>query len=108
MFLLRPGVYIPGSRRGDGKNEAPRHFCFSYTLLYEAAEGGEQMDVSSIVQIIGSLGFPIAACIAVFWYLMKESENHKAEVNKLSEALQNNTLALTKLCDELEKGERNG
>lgn len=64
------------------------------------------MEVSSIVQIIGSLGFPVAACIAVFWYLMKESENHKAEVGKLSEALQNNTLALTKLCDELEKGER--
>ncbi|MBP3578654.1 MAG: hypothetical protein J6K15_11130 [Lachnospiraceae bacterium] len=61
------------------------------------------MDVSGIVQIVGSLGFPIAACIAVFWYLMKESENHKAEVTKLSEALQNNTIALTKLCDELEK-----
>ena len=61
------------------------------------------MDVSGIVQVVGSLGFPIAACIAVFWYLMKESENHKTEVNKLSEALQNNTIALTKLCDELEK-----
>ena len=61
------------------------------------------MDVSGIVQVVGSLGFPIAACIAVFWYLVKESENHKAEVNKLSEALQNNTIALTKLCDELEK-----
>lgn len=66
------------------------------------------MDASSIVQIIGSLGFPVAACIAVFWYLMRESENHKAEVGKLSEALQNNTLALTKLCDKLEKGEKNG
>lgn len=61
------------------------------------------MDVSGLIQVVGSLGFPIAACIAVFWYLMKESENHKAEVTKLSEALQNNTLALTKLCDELEK-----
>lgn len=61
------------------------------------------MDVSGIIQVVGSLGFPIAACIAVFWYLMKESENHKAEVTKLSEALQNNTIALTKLCDELEK-----
>lgn len=65
------------------------------------------MDVSGLIQIVGSLGFPIAACIAVFWYLMKESENHKEEVNKLSEALQNNTIALTKLCDELEKGDRN-
>lgn len=61
------------------------------------------MDVSAIIQVVGSLGFPIAACIAVFWYLMHESENHKSEVAKLSEAIQNNTLALTKLCDELEK-----
>ena len=65
------------------------------------------MDVSGLIQIVGSLGFPIVACIAVFWYLMKESENHKEEVNKLTEALQNNTIALTKLCDELEKGDRN-
>ena len=65
------------------------------------------MDVSGLIQIVGSLGFPIAACIAVFWYLMKESENHKEEVNKLSEAVQNNTIALTKLCDKLEKGDRN-
>lgn len=62
------------------------------------------MDVSGLIQVVGSLGFPIAACIAVFWYLMKESENHKQEVNKLSEALQNNTVALTKLCDELKRG----
>ena len=61
------------------------------------------MDVSGIIQVVGSLGFPIAACIAVFWYLMHESENHKSEVANLSEAIQNNTLALTKLCDELEK-----
>ena len=61
------------------------------------------MDVSGLIQVVGSLGFPVAACVAVFWYLMKESENHKAEVTKLSEAIQNNTLALTKLCDELEK-----
>lgn len=64
------------------------------------------MDVSALIQIVGSLGFPIAACVAVFWYLMRESENHKEEMNKLSEALQNNTIALTKLCDELEKGDR--
>ena len=61
------------------------------------------MDVSGIIQVVGSLGFPVAACIAVFWYLMKESENHKAEVRKLTVALQNTTISFTKLCDELEK-----
>lgn len=64
------------------------------------------MDVSALIQIVGSLGFPIAASVAVFWYLMRESENHKQEVGKLSEALGNNTIALTKLCDELRKGDK--
>ena len=62
------------------------------------------MDFVSITQAIGTLGFPIAACIALFVYLMKESDAHKEEVNKLQEALQNNTIALTKLCDKLDKG----
>lgn len=63
------------------------------------------MDIAAVTQMIGALGFPIAACIALFVYLMRESEAHKEEVNKLNEALQNNTIALTKLCDRLDDRE---
>ena len=35
------------------------------------------MEADAVVQLIGSLGFPIAMCILIFWYLMKETENHK-------------------------------
>ena len=55
------------------------------------------MDFSTILQAIGSLGFPIAACIAMFYYMTKVTEAHKEEVAKITEALNNNTTALTRL-----------
>ena len=69
-------------------------------------------DFSSIVQIIGSLGFPIAACIYLFYSMQKERERndtqresdrqeHKLEMEKMTEALHNNTLVIQKLVDTL-------
>lgn len=61
------------------------------------------MDVNSLIQLIGSLGFPVVACGALFWRMIKSDEQHKEEMNKMSEALNNNTSALIKLTDKLEK-----
>ena len=61
------------------------------------------MDANTIIQLVGSLGFPIVMCGALFWRLVKSDEQHKAEMDKLSEALNNNTIALTKLTDNLKK-----
>ena len=41
------------------------------------------MDMSNIVQLIGSLGFPIVACGALFWMLNKQQELHREEVNSI-------------------------
>ena len=59
------------------------------------------MDISTISTIISTVGFPIAACIAMFWYINKQSDIHKQEIDKLSDALNNNTIALTKLTDAI-------
>lgn len=59
------------------------------------------MDTSTIVQIISSLGFPIACCVAMFWQNNKLNESHKAEVSKLNEAINNNTTALNYIIDKL-------
>lgn len=61
------------------------------------------MDVNSLIQLVGSLGFPIVACGALFWRMVKSDEQHKEEMNKMSEALNNNTSALVKLTEKLEK-----
>lgn len=61
------------------------------------------MDVNSIIQLVGSLGFPIVMCGALFWRMVKSDEQHKEEMTKMSEALNNNTSALVKLTEKLEK-----
>lgn len=61
------------------------------------------MDVNSLIQLVGSLGFPIVACGGLFWRMVKSDEQHKEEMNKMSEALNNNTSALVKLTERLDK-----
>ena len=55
------------------------------------------MDVTQIMQAIGTLGFPIVACCALFYYLNKEQESHKDEMRAVTEALNRNTEALLEL-----------
>ena len=75
------------------------------------------MDFNGIVTLVGSLGFPIVACIGLGWYVKYQTDNnnkevsemrkeHQEEINKVTEALNNNTLALQRLCDKLDQGEK--
>ncbi|MFQ7211010.1 MAG: hypothetical protein ACLRPZ_16500 [Coprococcus sp.] len=61
------------------------------------------MDVNTLIQLVGSLGFPIVACGALFWRMVKSDAQHKEEMNKMSEALNNNTNAIVKLTEKLDK-----
>lgn len=61
------------------------------------------MDANTIIQLVGSLGFPIVMCGALFWRMVKSDEQHKEEMDKLSVALNNNTIAITNLSDKLDK-----
>lgn len=63
--------------------------------------GGNYMDAGTITQLIGSLGFPIAACIALFWQNSKMAERHSEELKQITEALNNNTLAITELSAKI-------
>lgn len=62
------------------------------------------MDVGAITSMIGTLGFPIACVIAMFYYWNKEREDHKEELAKVTDALNNNTLALMRLEETLKNG----
>ena len=68
------------------------------------------MDVQEIITGISTLGFPIICCLLMMYYVKYSTDNHREEVSKLNEehrkemtevteALNNNTLALQKLCD---------
>lgn len=62
------------------------------------------MDVTMVTQLIGSLGFPIVCCGALFWYLVKEKEAHKAEMEELRKSVEANTTAINLLCQHLGGG----
>lgn len=59
------------------------------------------MDVTQVTQLIGSLGFPIVCCGALFWYLVKEKEAHKDEMEELRKSVEANTTAINSLCQHL-------
>ena len=70
--------------------------------------------MNEIVQVISAVGFPIVAAIGCGYFVKWQYEQnqqqiesmrqeHKEETSKMTEALNNNTLALQKLIDKLEK-----
>lgn len=74
-------------------------------------KGGVEVDW---VQLISSVGFPIVACLGMGWYVKYQTDNyreevrdmqkeHKEEISRITEALNNNTEALQKLADKLDK-----
>ena len=63
--------------------------------------------MQDMVTIISSLGFPIAMCIFVCWYVMKQNENYRQDIKELQiahrEEIEKLTKALNKLCDKLDE-----
>lgn len=59
--------------------------------------------MDNILQAISTVGFPIALTLILLWYIYDSSNKQKKEIDKISEALNNNTLALTKLLDRMER-----
>lgn len=61
--------------------------------------------MNEVLQAITTVGFPIAMCLIMAWYIREIEIRHSNEVNALKDALNNNTLALQHLADLTEKGE---
>ena len=72
-------------------------------------KGDKSMDINDIMQAITTVGFPIVMCLCLAWYCMKLDDSHKAETDKFTTALNDNTLILQKLCDILnvERSDKN-
>lgn len=60
--------------------------------------------MGDIVSVISSVGFPITMTLILLWYIYDSNNKHKEEIDKMSEALNNNTVAITKLLDKLGGG----
>lgn len=61
------------------------------------------MDYNTITTLVGSLGFPIAMCIALFWMInttMKEFKQTVAENTKAMTELVTTVKAISEMGDE--------
>ena len=69
--------------------------------------------MGDVVQIISTLGFPIAACIAMGWFVKYQTDNNNKTMsdlrqeqaeqnNTMLKAINNNTKALQELIDKLD------
>ena len=54
-----------------------------------------------VITAIRTVGFPIVMCGALFWKMDKQDKEHKEEMNKSTEAINNNTVVLQKLMQML-------
>ena len=72
------------------------------------------MDANAIISLITTVGFPIVMCGAMGWYVKHISDQHREdmsaervqhaeEVKATTEAINNNTVALQKLTDYIER-----
>lgn len=70
--------------------------------------------MNEIMTMINTLGVPTAVAIASMWYvkyredknderLEKLNETHKQEMSDITEALNNNTIALQRICDTFDQ-----
>lgn len=66
------------------------------------------MDFNALIQAIGSVGFPIVACIYMIYTNNKNEESHAKEIEKLRETVDNNTRVMIQISEVLhlnQKGE---
>lgn len=70
--------------------------------------------MQEVMTVINTLGLPTVVAIASMWYVKyredkndaridKLNEAHKQEMTDITEALNNNTIALQRICDTFEQ-----
>lgn len=70
------------------------------------------MNINDIMTAVTTVGFPIVCCGAMMYYVKYTTDKHREEIETLNtqhkdemkevtNAVNNNTLALQKLCDKM-------
>lgn len=59
------------------------------------------MSINEVIQCISTVGFPIAMCCVLSYYVKFLNEKHTEETKSFSEALNRNTIVLERLCERM-------
>lgn len=61
------------------------------------------MDISTVAQLISTIGFPIAMCIYLLIYIKSFDEKYCDKLDSMAKAIENNTLVITKLMSMIDR-----
>lgn len=60
------------------------------------------MEITEIVNMISTVGFPIAMCIMLCWYVKSTNDSYRQDIKSLQQSIDNNTAVMNKIIDKLE------
>lgn len=102
LYIIKSGEGVTWLKTNAGKRSQGLRSTHERAFSHFKIEKGEHiMDATIISDLISNVGFPIAVVIYMFWSQNKEREQHKQETDGFIAAINNNTVALTKLADKI-------
>ena len=51
----------------------------------------KEINMDAVVNLISNVGFPIAVCMGLMWYIKDQSEKRREETERFTDALNRNT-----------------
>ena len=61
------------------------------------------MDIATVTTLVGSLGFPIVACIYMAHINNEQNKRHESENREMTSAINDLRVAITSLTEKLDK-----
>lgn len=62
---------------------------------------------SALIELVNTIGFPAAICIALLWHHRKTIEHYERVILKFENSIEKNTLTMSQLITSIERGSKN-
>ena len=76
----------------------------SKTILKLAQGYNMEFNLSALVELINGVGFPIAVCIALFWFNRDTIKEQQLLLIELKDIIRDNSEVMRDLVDEIKRG----
>lgn len=61
------------------------------------------MEITEIINMVSTVGFPIAMCLMLSWYVKTTNDSYRNDIKSLQQSIDNNTAVMNKIIEKLEE-----
>ena len=76
----------------------------SKTTLKRVQGYNMEFNLSAVVELINGVGFPIAVCIALFWFNRETTREQQKLLIELKDIIRDNSEVMRDIIDEIKRG----